>query len=134
MAPVGVEAAEDGSPVVNVALTLHELRHYPNFPDAFEFRFRLILQWDPDALPGWNPWTDLNFANAIGPVSKTRVVSDGYGAVGEPEIEEEGTLETWLVQGQFESYNDFREYPFDEHELGVILLSRTLSEEALRFH
>jgi len=118
---------------VNVAFTLHELRHDPEQPDSFFLRFRLALQWEPRPGLAWNPWTDLRFSNRVGEIRRTRVVATGRGSAGEAPLPVEGCRETWLLEGNFKSYNDFREFPLDDHQLGVILLSRSLTPQELRF-
>ncbi len=119
--------------MVNVTFTLHELRHEPEKPDSFFLRFRMALQWEPRPGFDWEPREDLHFSNSVGEVVRTLVVSDGKGAVGEAPLPAGGRRETWLVEGDFKSYNDFREYPLDEHQLGVVLLSHSLTPEDLRF-
>ena len=131
--PASAGAADPEPLVVDCALTLHELRHDPEAPDLFDLRFRLRLRWDPAVRPDWEPWTDLRFANAVGPVEKTRVLPRGLGAAGEAVLDGEGASETWHVEGGFKGYNNFPEYPLDEHELGIVLLSRSLSGDELRF-
>ncbi|MFP4353102.1 MAG: hypothetical protein ACLFRP_00295 [Puniceicoccaceae bacterium] len=136
IAASGDEAADQGQPApfeVWTSFTLHELRLDESDPDFFHLRFRMSLSWDPEAAPGWEPEDDIHFYNTSGEVSRHKVSGRGKGTLGEKLGPDFGRVEIWLVEGNFKGYHDYRGFPVDQHELGVILLSRTLGADQIRF-
>jgi len=125
---------EDEKPFeVRTSFTLHELRLDETNPDFFQLRFRMGLSWNPEEAPGWDPAEDLRFQNTSHEVSRQRVSPRGKGAAGENLGPDLGRVEVWLVEGNFKGYHDYRGFPIDRHELGIILLSRTLGADDIRF-
>ncbi len=129
------DAAEpQGKPLeVWTSFTLHELQMEEDSPDFFHLRFRVSLSWDPSVRPDWDPFEDLFFYNVSGEASRQKVSPKGKGAAGENPGPDLGQREFWLVEGIFKGYHDFRGFPFDSHELGIVLLSRSLTPSQLHF-
>ncbi len=95
--------------------------------DLFMARFRVEFEWDTAQLPNFDP-RKLVFQNAQGEVKMLEVVpSSKAGSSSSRKVE------AFLVSGFFKGYFDFQDYPFDLHDLPILLADTAVAEGTYRF-
>ncbi len=112
---------------VYVAFSLHEVT-LPMEPGAY-LRARVDFWWDPVKDPNFSP-DSVQFFNAIKTVDRQRVTG---GADPLPPPEPGYAHGAILITGNFKTYSDYSDFPFDTHEIGIMLYLPERPPESVRF-
>lgn len=115
-----------------VGFALHELSIDPQgWEDGFFIRGRLDFWWDPNGIESFNPRSTEIF-NGLHDV-KLRPVATSHRSTNPSNIPPNLKHEALLISGTFKAYNDFSDFPFDEHEIGIILFNPDFNENEIHF-
>lgn len=115
-------------PEVHLRFSLYEVDLQKGEADVFLARFRMEFEWDPAKLPDFDP-KKLSFQNANGEVKVVEVVPDK----APPSASGSRRVEAFMVTGFFKGYLDFQDYPFDSHDLPILMTDPTAAEGTYRF-
>ena len=115
---LGVAVRKSAGPKapIHLAFTLHELDLDPADPERFHCRFDMEIRWNPSDYSSSTP-QPFSFLNSANPL----ILRVKAGPVEERKIPGEKVMR-YLVDGNFKAYNDYSAYPFDKHELPIIVL------------
>lgn len=127
---LGMGWAEAQEPAtVYVGFTLQELS-IPQEAGAY-VRARIDFWWDAAALPDFSPEA-VQFFNAVNPKTLDRLRVTG-GKDPLPPPGEGFTHGAVIVTGNFKTYSDYADFPFDEHEIGILMYLPERAKETVRF-
>lgn len=125
-----VSAQESAEPsTVYVGFSLLELA-IPQEAGAY-VRARIDFWWDPLKDPDFSPEA-VQFFNAVNPKALDRQrVTGGKEPFPSPGPDyAHGAL---IVTGHFKTYSDYADFPFDEHEIGILMYVPERGKETVRF-
>jgi len=120
--------APSTGPEVALRFSLYEVDMQKGGADFFSARFRMEFEWDAAKLPEFDP-RGLIFQNAHGEISMVEIVPSGHLPAGSSSRK----VAAFLVTGVFKGYFDFQDYPFDAHDLPIVLTDPDAAEGSYVF-
>lgn len=127
---VRAEASDLDPRYIYIGFSLHELNISPSNRDNHCYvRGQIEYIWSSEQHPDFSP-DDVEIFNAAEDVLKKPIANT---LKFDPALQD-FEVRTYLINGNFYAYNNFVDFPFDKHEIGIVFYTPERIREHIRFN